>query len=73
MTDNDGPLTGSNGVFNIGPAMIASILASDDCAAPNPGFGTSDISFTFFVNSTPGAPGALALKTHPTSKLMLTV
>ena len=60
MTDNDGPLTGSNGVFNIGPAMIAGILASDDCAAPNPGFGTADISFTFFLNSAPGAAPVLA-------------
>ena len=69
MTDNDGPLTGSNGVFNIGPAMIAAILASDDCAAPNPGFGTSDISFTFFVNSTPGGPGALATEDSANFKI----
>jgi len=52
------PARGRNGVFQLGPQDVANIIAADPGNAPNTAFGTSDISFTFFVNSAPGAGSA---------------
>ncbi|MEO0614060.1 MAG: hypothetical protein AAFY83_12180, partial [Pseudomonadota bacterium] len=43
---------GANGVYLITPGAITNIL--NDGGAPGAAFGTSDLSFTFFVNSAPG-------------------
>ncbi|MEM1193396.1 MAG: hypothetical protein AAGH42_08405 [Pseudomonadota bacterium] len=47
------PNMGANGVYMITPGAITNIL--NDAGAPGAAFGTSDISFTFFVNNVGGA------------------
>ncbi|MEO1150189.1 MAG: hypothetical protein AAFW83_04280 [Pseudomonadota bacterium] len=46
------PNLGANGVYMITPGTIATILS--EAGAPGLAFGTSDLSFTFFLNSAPG-------------------
>ena len=46
------PNRGANGVYLITPGVLAQILNRG--GAPGLAFGTTDLSFTFFVNSAPG-------------------
>ncbi|MEO1150188.1 MAG: hypothetical protein AAFW83_04275 [Pseudomonadota bacterium] len=51
--DPNVPNAGANGVYMITPGIITNILVA--AGAPGAAFGTSDISFTFFVNNGGGS------------------